>query len=150
VNVLASALSRAMTESRKDLVVLDRESNTWTRHPWPEVLARAEAVATRIAEGTSAAVGLVGEPTVEFVAAVHGAFLAGTSVSILPGPIRGADPDQWAATTLHRLAEIGVGTVLSNGAQLELLRSNDSPLAVHDVAMIAHNRQARRWRRQRC
>jgi long-chain-fatty-acid--[acyl-carrier-protein] ligase len=129
-----------MTESRKDLVILDRETNTWSRHSWSEVLARAEAVATRIAEGTSAAVGLVGEPTVEFIAAIHGAFLAGTSVSILPGPIRGADPGQWATTTLHRLAGIGVGTVFSNGDQLEMLRGNDSPLAVHDVTTIARDR----------
>jgi long-chain-fatty-acid--[acyl-carrier-protein] ligase len=140
VNALASALARAMAESTKDLVVLDRESNTWTRHPWSEVLARAEAVAMRLADGRSAAVGLVGEPTVEFVAAIQGAFLAGASVSILPGPIRGADPGQWATATLTRLAGIGVGTVLSGGEQLELLRSNDSPLAVHDVAAVAHSR----------
>ncbi|CAN5385880.1 long-chain-fatty acid--ACP ligase MbtM [soil metagenome] len=140
MNALASALARAMTESTKDLVVFDRDSNTWTRHPWPEVLARAEAVATRLADGRSAAVGLVGEPTVEFVAAIQGAFLAGASVSILPGPIRGADPGQWATATLTRLAGIGVSSVLSNGDQLEMLRSNDSPLTVHDVATAAHDR----------
>lgn len=142
MNALASALARAMAESTRELVVLDRDSNTWTRHPWSEVLARAEAVAGRLADGQCAAVGLVGEPTVEFVAAIQGAFLADTSVSILPGPIRGADPAQWATATLTRLAAIGVGTVLSGGDQLEMLRGNDSHLEIHDVAAVAHDRRS--------
>ena len=49
-----------------------------TRHPWQEVHARAENVADRIARRRpGGAVGFVGEPTVEFVAAIHGAWLAG-------------------------------------------------------------------------
>ncbi|CAN5467188.1 long-chain-fatty acid--ACP ligase MbtM [soil metagenome] len=140
MNVLASALSQALTESEHDLVILDRGTNEWIRHPWPEFQARARSVASRLADGASSAVGLIGEPTVEFVAGIHGAFLAGASVSILPGPVRGADPDHWATATLNRLAGIGVGTVLSNGDQLDLLRRNDSPLAVHDVTTLAHLR----------
>lgn len=142
MNVLASALAQAMTESPNDLVILDRNTNSWVRHPWSEVQAKAQSVASRIADGAASAVGLIGEPTVEFVAAIQGAFLAGASVSILPGPVRGADPDHWATATLNRLAGIGVGTVLSQGDHLELLRRNDSPLAVHDVTTLARHRSA--------
>ena len=109
MNVLATALSRAMTESTHDLVVLDRDSGDWNRYPWPEVHARAEAVAVRILDGPDGAVGLVGEPTVEFVAAIVGTWLAGRALSILPGPVRGADDGQWAHSTLERFTGIGVG-----------------------------------------
>src|SRR5271163_5295919 len=74
------------------------------------------------------AVGLVGEPTADFVAAIQGAWLAGESVSILPGPVRGADPQRWAQSTVTRFTGIGVRTVLSHGPALELLRSAAGPL----------------------
>ncbi len=53
-----------------------------------------------------------------------GAFLAGAAVSILPGPIRGADTTQWAQR--HRrpgLRGISAGRVGSQGAYLEKLAS---------------------------
>ncbi|MGB6764954.1 MAG: long-chain-fatty-acid--ACP ligase, partial [Mycobacterium sp.] len=101
MSVLATALSRAMRTSAHDLVVFDREAETWKPHPWPQVHARAESIAARILdEQQLGAVGLVGEPTADFVAAVQGAWLAGQSVSILPGPVRGADPQKWAQATL--------------------------------------------------
>ena len=42
MSVLATALSGAMGTSTHDLVVFDKDADTWTRHPWPQVLARAE------------------------------------------------------------------------------------------------------------
>ena len=92
MNVLASALTRAMTESTHDLVVLDRDGKQWTRHPWAEVHARAENVAARILDrtGTAGSAWSV-STTVELIAAIQGAWLAGRAVSILPGPVRGAD-----------------------------------------------------------
>jgi long-chain-fatty-acid--[acyl-carrier-protein] ligase len=138
VTALASALTEAMTSSGNELAVLDTESGSWTRHPWPEVHLRAENVAARVLDEDASAVGLVGEPTVELLAAIPGAFLAGAALSILPGPVRGADPDQWAQATVSRFASIGVGTVFSHGRYLELLRAVESPLAVHDVAAVAH------------
>ena len=66
-------------------------------------------------------VGLVGEPTADFVAAVHATWLAGRSLSILPGPVRGADPQQWARATLTRFTGLGVRTIFSHGDELALL-----------------------------
>jgi long-chain-fatty-acid--[acyl-carrier-protein] ligase len=122
VSVLASALSGAMRTSAHDLVVFDREADQWVRHPWPQVHARAEGVAARILDQAQpGAVGLVGEPTADVVAAVQGVWLAGQSVSILPGPVRGADPQKWAQATLTRFAGLDVRTVFSHGAELDLL-----------------------------
>ena len=97
--------------------------------------------ASRPASSTSrspGAVGLVGEPTADFVAAVHATWLAGQSVSILPGPVRGADPQQWAQATLTRFAGLGVRTVFSHGAELGLLSGVDGPLTVLDLGAVAH------------
>jgi len=138
VSPLATALSQAMTTSPRDLVVLDRSSGTWSRHPWDEVHARAENVAERLLDAPDGAVGLVGEPTVELVAAIQGTWLAGRSLSILPGPVRGADEHQWAHATAQRFTDIGVSQVFGHGEQLELLGGNSSELAVHDVAVVAH------------
>ena len=108
------------------------------RHPWPQVHARAESVAARILdEPQLGAVGLVGEPTADFVAAVQGAWLAGQSVSILPGPVRGADPQNWAQATLTRFAGLDVRTVFSHGAELDLLAGQDGPPAVLDLGAAA-------------
>jgi long-chain-fatty-acid--[acyl-carrier-protein] ligase len=138
VTDLASALTEALTASTNDLVVLDPESGSWSRHPWPEVHLRAENVATLVLDDGGPAVGLVGDPTVELIAAIPGTFLAGAAASILPGPVRGADPQQWAQATVSRFAGIGVRTVFSHGRYLELLRAAESPLAIHDVAAVAH------------
>src|SRR5690625_3284046 len=132
-----------MTTSDHDLVIFDQGSGSWQRHPWAQVHARAQGVASKILDSDRAgAVGLVGEPTVELVAAVQGAWLAGRSVSILPGPARGADAQQWARATLHRFAQIGVDTVLSHGAPLPLLAESDTGVAVRDVTAAATEHSA--------
>ena len=102
------------------------DGSDWVRHPWPEVLVRAENVAERLLDDGVGAVGLVGEPTVEFIASIVGAFVAGSAVSILPGPVRGADSGQWALSTVDRLKNIGVQRILSNGSYLERLRRRSS------------------------
>lgn len=80
---LAAVLTRSMQASAGDLMVLDRETSLWCRHPWPEVHGLAESVAAWLLDhDRPAAVGLVGEPTVELVAAIQGAWLAGAAVSI--------------------------------------------------------------------
>jgi len=139
VSVLATALSGAMRTSANDLVVFDKEADHWTRHPWPQVHARAENVAARILDQPRlGAVGLVGEPTADFVAAIQGVWLAGQSVSILPGPVRGADPQNWAQATLKRFAGLGVRTVFSHGPELDLLGGHDvGPKAVLDLGEAA-------------
>lgn len=139
MSVLTAALTAAMTASANDLVVLDRETGAWIPHPWPQVYGYAEAIAATILDGDGAgAVGLVGEPTAEFIAAIPGAWLAGRGVSILPGPVRGAEPQHWAHTTLDRFASIGVTTVLATEPVLGLLTGPDSALRVLDVAAAAH------------
>lgn len=143
MSVLASALTRAMTTSDRDLVIFDQSSGTWQRHPWAQVHARAQGVASTILDGDhTGAVGLVGEPTVELVAAIQGAWLAGRSLSILPGPVRGADPQQWAQATLTRFGAIGVDTVFSHGIPLKLLSETDTTAVVHDVTVAATERSA--------
>ena len=128
-----------MRTSAHDLVVFDKDADAWTRHPWSQVHARAEGIATRILDQPQpSAVGLVGEPTADFVAAIHATWLAGQSVSILPGPVRGADPQQWAQATLTRFAGLGVRTVFSHGAELGLLSGVDGPLTVLDLGAVAH------------
>lgn len=93
MNVLAAAIRDAMTRSPHDLVVLDKEADKWIARPWPEVHGMAESIATHLLQQDRlGAVGIVGEPTVELVAAIQGAWLAGAAVSILPRPRRGADP----------------------------------------------------------
>jgi long-chain-fatty-acid--[acyl-carrier-protein] ligase len=127
-----------MRASAHDLVVFDKDADAWTRHPWPQVHARAEGIAIRILDQPQpGAVGLVGEPTVDFVAAVPATWLAGQSVSILPGPVRGADPQQWARATLTRFAGLGVRTVFSHGAELGLLNAVGGPLTVLDLGAVA-------------
>jgi long-chain-fatty-acid--[acyl-carrier-protein] ligase len=138
VNVLASALSEAMRGARTRLAVLDSDSGTWRHHPWQEVHTRAENVAERLACDDDTAVGLVGDPTVELLAAIPGAFLAGAAVSVLPGPVRGADSAQWARATLGRFRAIGVRTVFAHGAYLDQLRSHAESITVADVTEIAH------------
>jgi long-chain-fatty-acid--[acyl-carrier-protein] ligase len=139
VSVLATALTRAMRASAHDLVVFDKVADAWTRRPWSQVQARAEGIAARILDQPHVgAVGLVGEPTADFVAAIQATWLAGRSVSILPGPVRGADPQQWAQATLTRFAGIGVGTVFSHGDELALLQGHDRQPAVLDLTAVAH------------
>ncbi|UXA19478.1 long-chain-fatty acid--ACP ligase MbtM [Mycobacterium sp. SMC-4] len=135
MSTLAAALSASMTSSPRDLVLFDRATSTWTRHPWQEVHARAENIAERVGQGADGAVGLVGEPSVEFIAAIQGAWLAGRPLSILPGPVRGADPDQWARATAGRFAGIGVTHVVTPEYR-ELLSANSSELTIHDAATI--------------
>lgn len=131
MNPLASALTESMTTTTSELAVL--ADGGWVRHPWAEVYARAENVAEWLGNEQAAALGLVGEPTVEFVAAVIGAFLADAAVSILPGPVRGAGTEHWALSTLNRFAGIGVRNVVSQGVHLERLTSVESPVAVTDT-----------------
>ncbi|MDG4664562.1 long-chain-fatty acid--ACP ligase MbtM [Mycobacterium sp. 236(2023)] len=142
MSVLATALSEAMTSSTDDLVLLDRASGQWIRHPWQELHTRAENIAQRILDGHDGAVGLVGDPTAEFVAAIQGVWMAGRSLSILPGPVRGADNRQWADATAQRFAGIGVRQIFTHGDYPELLRSNDFGVDVHDVTAVGHAQRA--------
>ena len=135
VNPLASALTASMTTTDGELSVL--ADGRWARHPWAEVHARAQNVAEWLGNEGVGAVGLVGEPTVEFVAAVVGAFLADASVSILPGPVRGADTAQWADSTLNRFAGIGIRHVLSQGDYLHRLTAVESAVSVGDTGPLA-------------
>ncbi|MBU9765848.1 long-chain-fatty acid--ACP ligase MbtM [Mycobacterium sp. TNTM28] len=140
MNPLAGAFSEVMTSSPHDLRVLDRDTDTWQRRPWPEVHGIAERIAAfLLSRDTPGAVGLVGEPTIELIAAIQGSWLAGAGVSILPRPQRGAEPSEWAQATLSRFAGIGVTTVFSYGSILQLLQEADSPLLVCDLGDAARS-----------
>lgn len=148
MNELAAGLSQSMQTAGTDLVVFDRETSAWRRRPWAEVHGLAEGVAAWLLDRDHPAthpitVGLVGEPTVDFVAAIHGTWLAGAAVSVLPGPVRGADERHWATTTLRRFKGIGVRTILSHGAHLECLREMDpAGVAIDDVAAVARTNRS--------
>ncbi|WP_157576436.1 long-chain-fatty acid--ACP ligase MbtM [Mycobacterium sp. GA-2829] len=137
---MASALADAMTSSGRDLVVLD--DGIWIRHPWAEVHTRAENVASDLADDGAAVVVLVGEPTVEFISAIPGILYAGAAVSVLPGPVRGADLEQWAHHTMQRAAAIGANLVYSHGAHLDALRAVTAPVPTRDVTRAAQTRRA--------
>ncbi|SPM35673.1 Acyl-CoA synthetase (AMP-forming)/AMP-acid ligase II [Mycobacterium rhizamassiliense] len=142
---LAAAMTRSMQTATTELSVFDKETSGWHRRPWPEVHGLAEGVAAWLLDhDRPTAVGLVGEPSVEFIAAIQGAWLAGAAISILPGPVRGAELRQWASSTLARFRGIGVTAVLSQGLQLESLQDvAPVDITVEDLATAAHtNRSA--------
>ncbi|MCV7161355.1 long-chain-fatty acid--ACP ligase MbtM [Mycolicibacterium brisbanense] len=140
MNPLAATLTVRLGTSAANLVLL--EDGEWTRYPWPEILARAENTAERLLDDGVTRVGLVGEPTAELVSAIIGSILAGTAVSILPGPVRGAEAAQWAHNTLTRFRGIGVQRVLSQGSYLDRLTGvADTPQLV-DLAGVSHARRS--------
>ena len=124
-----------LSSSGNCLYVLD--NGQWRRHPWPEVHARSENVAEWLLNNDVTAVGLTGEPTVELIAAILGAFQAGAAVSIAHGPVRGADSDHWAQTTLGRFVGMGISHILSHGAYLEMLSAAEGPLIVNELGSVA-------------
>lgn len=139
MNPLAEALSARLGTSPQHLVLL--EDGVWVRYPWQEILARAQNSAERLLDDEVTRVGLVGEPTADLVSAIIGAFLAGTSVSILPGPVRGAEASQWASNTLNRFRGIGVQCVLSQGSYLERLTGiADTPRVVDLTGFVPAQR----------
>lgn len=134
-NTLASALAATLTASDRDLVLL--ADSTWTRHPWQEIHARAENAAERLRDQEIARIGLVGAPTAELIATVIGAFYAGAAVSILPGPVRGADITQWARATQARFRGIDVQLVASQGDYLDRIRTADEGPAIAELTELA-------------
>jgi len=135
MNALAHSLAETLAGSGNHLVTL--QDGTWVHHPWPEVHARSQNVADWLLNEDASGLGLTGEPTVELVAAILAGFQAGVPVSIAPGPVRGADPDQWAAATVDRFVGMGVSHVLSNGRHLELLSATERPVWVKDLSSVA-------------
>lgn len=141
---LAAAMTRSMQTATTELAVFDKETSAWQRRPWPDVHGLAEGVAAWLLDrDRPAAVGLVGEPTIEFVAAIQGAWLTGAAISILPGPVRGADLQHWAESTLTRFAGIGVGAVLSHGSHLESLQAvGRAGIVTEDLATAARTNRS--------
>ncbi|WP_099038969.1 long-chain-fatty acid--ACP ligase MbtM [Mycobacterium neglectum] len=135
MNSLASAFAARLPSSNNHLFVF--QDGTWIRHPWAEVHARSENIAEWLLNDEVAALGLTADPTVELVAAILGAIQAGTAVSITHGPVRGANADQWAHTTLSRFAGMGISHVLSRGTHLERLSAVDGPLLVKELDSVA-------------
>ena len=135
MNSLAEAFAQRLTNSDNALYVFG--DGQWTRHPWPEVHARSLNVADWLLNEEVATLGLAGEPTVELIAAILGAFQAGVPVTIAPGPVRGADADKWAATTTTRFAGMGVSHVLSAGSHLEQLSRVEAGPLVKELDSVA-------------
>nr|WP_236950466.1 long-chain-fatty acid--ACP ligase MbtM [Mycobacterium sp. MS1601] len=125
-----------MTSSRHSLHILEA-GDAWTAYPWGEMYARAENFADTAAG--AAAVALIGEPTAELVAGIFGSWLAGASVAVLPGPVRGADTTEWAHTTAQRCRNIGATKVFSHGARLAELQPFT---AAHDLSTVASARRS--------
>ena len=134
-NVLASALAQSLSASDRDLVLL--EGKEWVRHPWPEIHARAQNAAERLLDADIRCIGLVGAPTAELLGTVVGAFYAGAAVSVLPGPIRGADVTQWAHATAARFRGISAQWVGSQGEYLDKITSAGAALDIVDLTELA-------------
>ncbi|UUO04141.1 long-chain-fatty acid--ACP ligase MbtM [Mycolicibacterium novocastrense] len=145
METLATAFAGRLTSTDNSLYVFD--DGTWTRHPWPEVHVRSENVADWLLNEEVAALGLANEPTVELIAAILGAFQAGVPVTIAPGPVRGADADKWAQSTVARFAGMGVSHVLSRGRQLEQLGLVDGGPTVKDLDSVAPLTKSTNFRR---
>ncbi len=107
MSVLATALASSLTTTDADLVVYDQATSTWIRHPGARYTPAPRTSPNRSARTVRQAVGMVGEPTVEGIATVLGAFWPVRRCRMLPGPIQGADVDTWAQTTVNRFAGIG-------------------------------------------
>ena len=100
VSVLATALSRAMTESTSDLVLLDRESGTGSAIRGRRCTPAPRTSPSASLDGPDGAVGLVGEPTRRVHLGDPGR-LARRTLAVdpaHPGPRRGRS----AVGTLHR------------------------------------------------
>lgn len=106
-------------------------------HRWPEVHARSENVAEWLLDEEVTALGMAGEPTVELIAAILGAFQAGAAVTIAPSPVRGADTDKWAQSTVARFAGMGVSHVLTRGSHLEQLALVDRGPVMKELDSVA-------------
>lgn len=140
---LVEHMTSALTSSPHDLHVLGPDNESWAAHSWGEVHVRAENFAEAIHDhGPAEAVALIGEPSIELLSAIFGSWLAGASVALLPGPVRGADPAQWSQATLNRCEDIGVSSVYSHGARLADLQFSDARGYVHDVSALAHPRRS--------
>ena len=139
---VAAALTEVLPASGNDLVVLD--DGTWTRirgrRSTPE--QRTSPTGCCNEEATARRTG--GRADVEFISAILGAFLAGAACRSCPGPVRGADADQWAHSTLNRFTGMGVGHVLSHGTYLEGLSAAEGPPIVKELSSRAPSRAPRR------
>ncbi|WP_084160893.1 long-chain-fatty acid--ACP ligase MbtM [Nocardia sp. BMG51109] len=134
---LVDTIGNAMLDSPGHLVVMDAESGQWVHHPWPSIFELGTRMAGRLEDsGASNVVGVVGEVTAELIASIYGCWAAGRSVSILPGPVRGSAPDQWAAVTVRRLRTLDCDTLLSHGSTLELLRDRSEGMSLYDLQSL--------------
>ncbi len=88
-------LTRSMQASASDFDGPSTARLLWCRHPWPEVHGLAESVAAWLRDhDRPAAVGLVGEPMVELVAAIQGTYLPALPCRSCPGHV--AADQRWA------------------------------------------------------
>ena len=137
----AQVIDASISASDAVLSVFDMPTEQWVQRPWRVIRERALEIATWI-EATrggrraGAGIGLIGDPGPDLVAAVHAAWLSGSAVSILPGPVRGADDARWAVATAGRFAGVGVDIVLGSGAQLEALTAVDCALHIDHVDLV--------------
>ncbi|WP_066913725.1 AMP-binding protein [Millisia brevis] len=135
-NRLAAIVAGSTVESVDHLHVWHGSEKLWKALPWNQIHERAKQIGARIVADCPDGprpVALLGDPTVDQIAAIIGTWFVGASITIVPGPIRGADPQQWARATAARLTSLGVTTVLGNGESAELLAADPDAPAVHEV-----------------
>ncbi|MGW4533969.1 long-chain-fatty acid--ACP ligase MbtM [Nocardia sp. NPDC004340] len=108
---LGTHIRDTLLASTKSLRTLDLLEKRWRETPWPEVAAVADTIAARLLDGDRAGergpVGLVGDPTMETVAIMCGAWFAGRAIALLPGPVRGRANSLWADVTAEKFAALG-------------------------------------------
>lgn len=133
---LAAIVAGSTEESVDHLHVWDGAEKLWKSLPWNLIHERAKQIGARIvadAPDGPHPVALLGDPTVDQIAAILGIWFVGAPITILPGPIRGADPVQWARATAARLNDLGVTLVLGHGDPADLLAADPDAPVVHEV-----------------
>ncbi|WP_330234132.1 long-chain-fatty acid--ACP ligase MbtM [Nocardia sp. NBC_00508] len=138
-DVLAETVTVALRDSTRELVIWDSPGRQWRRLTWSQIYRMGESIAAEFADrGESGPIGLVGDPSAELVACVVGAWLAGKSIIIVPGPMRGLEGREWAAHTAERLRSVGVTVVVGAAdATAELAAAAAGTVRVLDAAAAA-------------
>lgn len=140
---LATIVAGATSESDDYLHVWDSQRKGWNSLSWKDVHVRAKQIGSRIVAdnpGEPRPVALLGDPTVDLISAILGTWFVGAAVTIVPGPIRGADRQQWARATAARLTGLDVVAVLGSGESAEILAAVAGGPVVHDLAEYGRDR----------
>ncbi|WP_330231720.1 long-chain-fatty acid--ACP ligase MbtM [Nocardia sp. NBC_00508] len=139
-DVLAETVTAALRDSTRELVIWDSPGRQWRRSTWSQIYRMGESIAADFADrGETGPIGLIGDPSAELVSSVVGAWLAGKSITIVPGPMRGLEGREWAAHTADRLCSVGVTVIVGAADAAAELAAAAGTMRIVDAAAAASN-----------